>query len=58
MNGIKYLFDKNALINFPDGLPQLQPFAAESICVSVISVIGFLSFASLDEEDRDSCLAF
>lgn len=52
MNGIKYLFDTNTLINFFKGNPALQPFLNVPICLSVVSVIEFLSFPKINEEHK------
>jgi len=59
MNGIKYLFDTNAIISFFQGNPQLAPFASStSVIVSIISVIEFLSFPQINDADKELLLKF
>ena len=52
MSGINYSFDTNALIYFFKGNPNLRPFIATPICLSVIAVMEFLSFPNIQEEDK------
>ena len=49
MNGTKYVFDTNALINFFNGLPTLKSFSNAHISLSIVSIIEFLSFPKIDE---------
>jgi len=53
MNGTKYLFDTNALISFLQGNPNLQNFSTPFVYLSVISVVEFLSFSGLYQEEKD-----
>ncbi len=52
MNGTKYVFDTNTLINFLQGNPELRRFSGSVIYLSLISVIEFLSFSNLEEDDK------
>ncbi len=52
MNGTKYVFDTNTLINFLQGNPELRRFSGSAIYLSLISVIEFLSFSNLEEDDK------
>ncbi len=53
MNGTKYLFDTNALISFLQGNPNLQNFSTPFVYLSVISVVEFLSFSGLYQEEKN-----
>ena len=52
MSGTKYLFDTNTLINFFKGNPALQPFINVPLCISIVSVIEFLSFPRIENEHK------
>jgi len=49
MNGIKYLFDTNALISFFKGNPSLAFLTSAPVGISIISVLEFLSFSGINE---------
>ena len=53
MSGNRYLFDTNALISFLQGNPNLQGFSIPFIYLFVISVVEFLSFSGLDQEEKN-----
>lgn len=56
MNGIRYFFDTNAIIALLKGNYSLEKKIpqAESIGISVISIIEFLSFPNLSRKDKGS----
>ena len=59
MSGSNYLFDTNALISFLQGNPQLNKFvSATSLGISIISVLEFLSFNGVPEDDKKLLLDF
>lgn len=59
MNGIKYLFDTNAIISFLQGNSNLSNFTSlSSIGTSIISIIEFLSFAGITELDKKLLFEF
>lgn len=58
MNGTKYFFDTNALIHFFKGYPGLQAFTRASVCLSIISVLEYLSFPRIREEEKNLLYQF
>lgn len=58
MNGIKVVFDTNALIQFFNGYPALQDFIPASLCISVITLVEYLSFPKITQQDRELVFDF
>ena len=60
MNGNRYLLDTNAIIQLLTGNPEIAAILknAEYIACSVVSVIEFLAFNNLADEDRTLFQAF
>lgn len=55
MNGSRYLFDTNAIVFLLKGNRKLLSLTtdANSIAVSIVSYLEFLSFPNLSKEDAD-----
>ncbi len=59
MSGTNYLFDTNTLIAFFQGNPSLKELtSAASLGISIISVLEFLSFNGMADDDKNLFHAF
>lgn len=60
MSGIRYLLDTNAVISIINGNQTLLQLTSDAdfVYLSVISVIEFLSFSALNQEDKDLLYRF